>query len=69
MKRWLGIVVATLALAACGSTPQASGGQAVASGESPAPQLCAAATEAYATFTERRDGALKVIVYPWGEPT
>jgi L-iditol 2-dehydrogenase len=22
--------------------------------------------EAYRTFTERRDGALKVIVYPWG---
>jgi L-iditol 2-dehydrogenase len=23
--------------------------------------------KAYGTFTERRDGALKVIVYPWGE--
>jgi L-iditol 2-dehydrogenase len=25
--------------------------------------------DAYATFTERREGALKVIVYPWEEPT
>ena len=25
--------------------------------------------DAYATFTERREGALKVIVYPWGKPT
>ena len=52
MKRLVGLVVVAALVVACGGTPTASGGgQAAASGETPAPQLCSAASAADATFT------------------